>query len=132
MGLYIVLTVFAVVILAIAFVFLFLHKERGKATLENTKHISYMKRQETASHGTAVVIRAEGGIPQDGATQVRVSLSLEVTPPGRAAYRAHTDWLVGLTALSWLHEGANIGVRIDAQDPKTIYPAEEWAKYIPK
>jgi hypothetical protein len=132
MGIYIVLAIAVVVLAALAFVFVALQKSRRKASAASDRYQSFLRRREYASHGTALVIRADGSIPGEGATQVRVLLTLEATLPGGKPYRTHADWFVQLMALDNLKQGSQIAVRIDAQDKDIIYPAEEWAKYIPE
>lgn len=122
----------AVIIAALILVFAALRKSRRKAYAANDRYQSFLRRREYASHGTALVIRADGAIPGEGATQVRVLLTLEAALPGGKPYRTHTDWYVQLMALDNLRQGSKIAVRIDAQDKNVIYPAEEWAKYIPE
>jgi hypothetical protein len=122
--------VLAVLLMAAALAFRAIRRKRRGTVLQSQKRQSFARRRETASHGSAVVIRADGGIPADGAAQARVSLTLEVTPPGGRAYRARTEWMVGLRALGYLQKNAEIAVRIDAEDAGIIYPEGEWAKYV--
>lgn len=132
MGTLILISILAVVIVVIALIFVFLALNHKKAERLNLRNDEFTKRQQYASFANARVVHASGGIPSDGATQVRIALTLEVTPPGREAYRAHTDWLVDVTALAAIQPGSEIQVKIDADDSNIVYPGSEYAKYLPQ
>jgi hypothetical protein len=68
----------------------------------------------------------------DASSQVFVELTLEVTPHAGTTYRAHTNWLVDITALGFIQQGQETPVKIDVENPKIIYPNSPWAKYIPE
>ncbi|NUM46756.1 MAG: hypothetical protein HUU38_18790 [Anaerolineales bacterium] len=50
------------------------------------------------------------------------TLTLEVHPPEGAPYPATTTWEVSRSALPQLQPGQVVTVRIDADNPTTIYP----------
>jgi hypothetical protein len=95
------------------------------------KSSDFSKRAENAVWAKALVVSSQGGFGAEGGVKAQVSLTLEVTPPGGRTYRTHTRWLVDATALAYIAQGQEISVRIDASDPRIIYPNASWAAYIP-
>lgn len=94
------------------------------------KNYEYIKRQERAVWGKALVIDSRGGMTGDAGSQAFIDLTLEVTPHEGTTYRASTRWLVDITALGFVQQGQEISVKIDVEDPKIIYPNSSWAKYV--
>ena len=61
--------------------------------------------------------------------EVRADLLLRVQPPQGEAYQTITSWLVQTQAVSNIQPGSSISVKIDAEDPRIIYPNVRWAKF---
>ncbi len=62
-------------------------------------------------------------------TVARVELHLEVNSPAGEKYQATTTWLVSVALLPQLQPGQTISVKIDARNPRTIYPNMQGAEY---
>ncbi len=106
-------------------------RNRRRTTRHIRKNREYQQRQQSATRGTALVVHSNGGMAGEYASTAFVTLTLEVTPPSKATYRATTKWQVEITAMSSIREGETIPVKIDTTDPKIIYPNATWAKYLP-
>jgi hypothetical protein len=127
----IVLIIITIIIAAVsAGIFIFLHMERRKLEELEQKSQEYIERQKSAVWGKATVINSRGGISGDTGSGALIDLTLEVTPQEGSTYRAHSTWLVDITALGFVQQGQEISIKIDAKDPKIIYPNAPWAKYI--
>ena len=59
---------------------------------------------------------------------VRVKLTLQITPPQGNPYTATANWWVEPAAIPKIQTGNKVQVKIDAQDKSRIYPNESWAK----
>lgn len=121
----------AIVIIVIAIISIVVIQNRRKTARYIQRNREYQQRQQSAAGATALVIHSNGGMAGDHAPSARITLTLEVTPPGKKTYRATTNWQVEITALSFIREGETIPVKIDTVDPKIIYPNATWAKYLP-
>jgi hypothetical protein len=127
----IILIVLAAAAVAVILILVFLGKSKNKYIMENEILAQFKKRKESALWAVARVVEARAGTVGETGEKARLSLTLEVTPPGKDAYRAHTYWLVDLAAMASFSAGSEIQVKIDVMDPKIIYPGSEQASYIP-
>lgn len=78
----------------------------------------------------ALIVDSRGGPTGETSAKARMTLTLEVTPPKGAPYRASVVWLVDLSALHLTAAGSHVPVRLDAADPQKVYPAVPWASYV--
>ncbi|MBI4732019.1 MAG: hypothetical protein HY781_07830 [Chloroflexi bacterium] len=137
MTLSLVILVFVVVILAVAIAaVVYTVSQHHKGEMQaHLRAKDFVARQANAVWASATIVSARGGIiggGEGGVSQwARYELSLEVTPPGGAPYHARTTWLVEVAQMSMLQQGQQLSVKIDQQDPKTVYPNASWAKYVP-
>jgi hypothetical protein len=130
MGYFILIAIAIIIAAVVVFILVFLSREKRKAEQFSQRNQKYLDRQDSATWGKAIITNANGGVSGDGATQVRIKLTLDVFPPDGTPYRASTTWLVDITALGSIQQGEEIQIKIDAADNKMIYPAFPWAKYI--
>jgi hypothetical protein len=132
LGTLIIVIIAAVIAVAVVLIFIFLHMHRRKMQKLSEKNQALVQRQQRAVWGMALIVDARGGVTGEYATQTHMIFTLEVTPPGGETYRASTRWLVELSALGAIQQGNELSVKIDADDPRIIYPNASWAKYIPE
>ncbi len=59
-----------------------------------------------------------------------VSLRLEVAPPGGSPYQIISVWEVQPPFLDQIKAGNTLAIKIDAQNPKVIFPAAAWARQM--
>ena len=59
----------------------------------------------------------------------KVELRLQVQSPSGSTYEANTAWLVDTAILPQLQPGQFVSVKVDSQDPRTIYPNISGAEY---
>ncbi len=128
--------VFVVIILAVAIaaVVYTVSQHHQQETLAHLRAKDFVARQASAVWASATIVSVRGGIigSEAGVSNwARYELSLEVTLPGGASYPARTTWLVEISQMSMLQQGAQVSVKIDQQDPKIVYPNASWAKYVP-
>ncbi len=57
-----------------------------------------------------------------------VALRLEVTPPAGAPYQVISVWEVEPPFLDQMRAGNTLAIKIDAQNPKVVFPAAAWAR----
>ncbi|MCU0848846.1 MAG: NADH-quinone oxidoreductase subunit C [Spirochaetes bacterium] len=105
--------------------------------IRRRKAVSWMKRtresagrENRAFFANASIIKSEAGIPEQGGGTARVKLLLNILSDPDKPYTASTVWLVDITAIDYLKQGGEISVKIDADDPKIIYPGASWARYV--
>jgi hypothetical protein len=91
----------------------------------------FEERCRYAIWATALVVRAEGGMAGETSGKSCMSVTLEVTPPGQATYRTTVSWLVNPASMGSLQPGSIIQVKIDARDPRIVYPGGDWATFLP-
>jgi hypothetical protein len=132
LGALILVIIAAVVLIVVIMVFVFLHLNRRKMHRLSQRNQAFIQRQQSAVLGKALVVDARDGVTGEYATQTYMTLTLEVTPSGGQTYRTSARWLVELSALGFIQQGSEMPVKIDADDPKIIYPNAPWAKYIPE
>ena len=128
----ILIIVLAVAAVVVIFVLLMLRARRIRDARESEKYSEFEKRRQSAVWATAHIAGCTAGTFGEMGQKTHLYLTLEVTPPGGNAYRAHTDWLVELSALGMYSVGSEIQVRIDQQDPAVIYPGTAEASYMPR
>jgi hypothetical protein len=123
------------VAIAIAAVVFTLGQHRKQETQAQLRAREFIERQERAVWALATVVSVRGGtLGSEGGVSnwARCELSLQVTPPGGEPYLARTTWLVEAVQMSMLQPGQELSVKIDQQDPKIVYPNNNWAKYLPE
>ncbi|WP_437809963.1 hypothetical protein [Sorangium sp. So ce1078] len=78
------------------------------------------------AHATVVQSHTTTTMPGRGAAVIE--LRLDVMPSNGERYAARTKWEINLSSLPLVQSGQTVTVKIDPQDPATIYPGEGWAK----
>jgi hypothetical protein len=86
-------------------------------------------RQERAVWAWAKVLSSSQG-PVNTFKMARVEMELEIHMPGTPVYQAKTTWLVEEDSLASVAQGKEIGLKVDPQGPKYVYPGGTWAKYL--
>lgn len=72
-----------------------------------------------------------GEAETDTATgKVTVALKLGIFPTDGEAYEAAVMWRVSAAQLPQVQVGQSIPIKIDAVNPRVIFPAVPWAEYI--
>lgn len=97
---------------------------RAKAEVEGA-----LARAVPAAASVLRVRQPKGLMRRPRAGSVRLLLTLEVRPAAGAPYEAEAMWQVDMVALPELRPGLHVAVRVDADEPTTVYPAEPWATY---
>ena len=122
---------FIVIITAVLIVIRQMVSQKNK-TDEMIKRVEvFNKRQQHATPGKGLIIHSDGGVmPARPSAKAPVALTMEITPGTGKPYRAKTQWLVDVTALSYVAQGQDVAVKIDVDDKNIIYPNSSWAKYI--
>ena len=110
-----------------AFVWYFLRQRRSRKP-KNEK-VDDRTRQERAIWAWAKVLSSSQG-PVNSYHVARVKLDLEVHMPANPVYQAQTTWLVEEEALPYIEEGKEVSLKVDAVDPKYIYPKGSWARLV--
>jgi hypothetical protein len=82
--------------------------------------------QGTPARATVVQSRSIAAMPGRGSAAIEITL--EVEAPVGAKYQAKTMWEIDLVSLSRVQPGQVLMIKIDPQEPGTIYPGESWAK----
>jgi hypothetical protein len=137
MTLSLILLIGAVILVAIAVAaVVYTLGQHRKQEMQAALHAKdFAARQESAVWALATLVSARGGVigSESGVSSwARYDLSLQVTPPVGEPYLAHTTWLVEAAQMSMLQPGQELSVKIDQQDPKIVYPNNNWAKYLPE
>ena len=58
---------------------------------------------------------------------IDVELTLEVLPPGGVPYQVTNNWSIEPLSISKIQAGSLLPVKIDAKNPKILYPDVDWA-----
>lgn len=124
------LIIVSIAVIALAVIFISLRGNRTRNAKKSKRSFDFLKRRESAVWATALVVDSKGGVTGETGDMTCMSLTLEVTPPGREPYRAHAKWLVQLSALPYVSPGSEIQVKVDARNPGIVYPGANWASYI--
>ncbi len=119
----------SILVIVVALIFILLRGRRS-STGRPRKRFDFAARSESALCASAVVLKLKGAVAGEAGTRTCVSLTLEVTPPGKEPYTAHAQWLVAPSALPLISAARDIMVKIDARNPGIVYPGESWASYI--
>lgn len=128
-------TLGALLIPVLLFVFLGLMIWRamgGGAARVAAQKLRLAQQLERATPGTALVVQSEASTyecrDQHGFGVYReITLTLEVSAAG-GAYAATGKWDVQLTALPRVAPEQQVAVLVDADNPRVVYPAEDWAR----
>lgn len=120
-----------VLILAIA-LFVTTVAERRKR-LSIYEHAKAMQAAEVRSiWAGAEVISVNSMSGYDGTGKAGLSLKLRVTGTGGEPYTTAVEWLVDLAMLPQFQPGERLSVRVDPDDPQTVYPNMRGARYLDK
>jgi hypothetical protein len=85
-------------------------------------------KQANANPAAAKVISASQGL-HGGSIRRLIFLKLLVSDGFTEPYEAEAAWFVETLHFNKIQEGNAIMVKVDRDNPKTIYPAESWAVY---
>jgi hypothetical protein len=119
-----------IIIVAAVIIIRYVLKQKEITNRKISDNEYYRKRQESAIWGTGLIVHSDGGSLPFTSSKIPVALTLEITTIDGKPYRAKTEWLVDLTALSYVAQGQELAVKIDKDDKSKIYPNASWAKYI--
>jgi hypothetical protein len=90
----------------------------------------FRTRQKRAVWGGATIVSVRRAIlAEDARGKEKIDLTLQVQPPNGESYSAHATWYADLSALAELVAGASVSIKIDATDPKIIYPNMTGVEY---
>ena len=102
---------------------------RGGVEMQE-KIAEYKKREARAVWtGATVVTVDKPKIDRYGMRKLKVDLRLEVESPSGEKYQVKTSWLVDEDMMPQIQPGASLSVKIDAEDPETIYPNMPGVEY---
>lgn len=105
-----------------------------RRTIKNTKK-DFQFIQQKLKHAVpaeAVILSVElnkGLMRKASMGCTHVTLHLQMEHQAGTKKEVYTHWEVEQTALNKLQNRTKISVKVDAEDPAIIYPAESWAKY---
>ncbi len=106
-----------------AIVFFVLRRMDAQTSAAHTRAEEYRVREQRAIWASATIISARrASVSEDARGKEKVDLSLQVQPRGGDSYSAHAAWYVDLNAIAQLRAGETVSIKIDASDPKVIYP----------
>lgn len=105
------------------FVFWWLARGGKKIMAEREEKL----KRATKAQATVVQLGKSSPRPKSGTTIVK--LRLEVKPPQGEAYEVSTVWEVQQTHLPQVQPGQKVGVKIDAENAKMVYPNVNWAEF---
>jgi len=123
-GTIILIAGFAVPVIAVIIIFIWLGRGRKKmfAYADDLK-----QRQQRAHALNARIVKAGPGI-QGGDVRRIVFFEFEILDSSNH-YKAEAAWFVDTFSFSKAQPGEVISVKVDADNPKIIYPDIEWAVY---
>lgn len=125
-GTVIILVVTAVIVIGVFAVLISLRIRVAKAA---RRIRAQRQAAKNALWASAVVADMQGETVAGNAARVRVTLTLDVSPPQGEPYQAMTIWLVDRSALHLTSPGSHVPVKLVPSDPQKILPAVPWASY---
>jgi hypothetical protein len=82
-----------------------------------------------AKKATARLIRVDHSINSERYGEILANIVLEIRPPDGEPYALkNIEWYIEPAAASKFQAGLVMNVRIDADNPNIIFPAERWAR----
>ena len=119
-------------LIAGALIFLAVRRMHAQADAAHARREDFRARQQRAVWASATIVSVRrASLREDARGREKVELTLKVQPPNGASYSAHAAWNADFNALALLRAGETVSVKIDAGDPKIIYPnmtgLEYWA-----
>ncbi|HEY9088397.1 MAG TPA: hypothetical protein VIO36_09540 [Anaerolineaceae bacterium] len=94
------------------------------------EHAEMEERIRAAQPAAATVIDARMAQATPAGEALRAHLTLRVEPPGAEPFTTAVDWLVEPAMQQYLEPGSPLSVKIDAHDPRRVYPNLGWAKPV--
>jgi hypothetical protein len=89
----------------------------------------YDARLKAAAPGaTVTVVEVGSSYVSKNYGVTMATLRLEVSPASGAPYRIISEWEVQPAYIGEIQVGKSIPVKVDAQNPKIVFPAVAWAK----
>ena len=87
------------------------------------------QRTDTGIPATAIIVLSSA-VSRKRSHLLIVHLVLNIQPPAGDVYRGITDWNVGdnIPAAQY-QKGQTVAVRIDADNPESVYPGVSWATF---
>lgn len=111
-------------------VFFVLRRMESQAYASHNRSEKFRERQRRAVWaGATIVSIRQVSVAEDARGREKIDLTLQVQPPKGESYSAHAAWYADLSAISQLVAGASVSVKIDATDPKIIYPNMTGVEY---
>lgn len=82
-----------------------------------------------AKKATAKLIRIDHSANSKRSGMILVNMVLEIIPAQGAPYQlGDIEWFIEPGVAAKFQEGLMVNIRIDAKNPKIIFPAERWAR----
>src|SRR5512140_757120 len=111
-------------------VFLVLRRMESQADAAHERAEEFRERQQRAVWAGATIVSVRrASVAEDARGREKIDLALQVQPPKGESYSAHAAWCADLNAISQLVAGGSVSVKIDAADPKIIYPNMTGVEY---
>lgn len=104
-----------------------------RRALETTSRIAAIREREARAvwAGATVVSIISDSHHYDQHSSALIEIQLKIQPSQGDPYTTRTRWEVDMTARSIIQPGEQLSIKIDAQDPKIIYPNISGATYSP-
>ncbi|KAB8146014.1 hypothetical protein F8S13_02750 [Chloroflexia bacterium SDU3-3] len=121
-------------ILAIAGVIVLTIRQSMRSwALETTSHIAAMREREACAVWAGATVVSIISDPHQHAEHgsATMELLLQIQPPQGAPYTTRTRWNVDLSARPLIQPGAQLPIKIDAHEPKIVYPNISGAAFSP-
>jgi len=108
------------VLIAVGIIWLFFRYRQVQA---------FDRQRHRAIKATAKLIRVDRSQLSKRSGEILANIAIEVHPPEGVAYSLYDiDWYIQPAAATKFQAGLEMNVRIDAKDPRVIFPAEHWAR----
>ncbi len=90
---------------------------------------AYDRQRARAIKARARIVKVNRSEYSRRSGDILANLALEVIPPHAAPYQLDDiEWYIQPGAAARVQEGLEMGIRIDADNPRVIMPAEKWAR----
>lgn len=123
----IVVATIITITITIAFIKIFTRNSRETKAIQK-KADDYELSFQRAVFATALIVSVMKAYSV-GRSEMRVDLRLEVRPSGEEPYLATTSWMIDNSELTFIKQGDEIQVKIDANDNSLIYPTFSKSKF---
>jgi hypothetical protein len=129
----VILIVSFVLPLIVAGLIIFFVMRRQSAILDQgqKRMVERSARITMAPAAQATVVTSRVISTHEGTGEVIVELRLDVERTGHPKTSAKTHWQINAADIPQVQPGQSLAVKVDVEEPGTIYPNVSWARYWP-